>query len=331
MKLGAAMIVKGDADLGPAIRSIYACIPTASPLAVCVDTRHGTLALGFMDDGAGTQFIADPSPFEMWTDTCIHFSANRNRSIDLCPADWVFMLDADETVSGPVREAVDKADRLGVNALYVEQREYWDGVLSFVFKRAAAIRKGTVRYQFPVHNQLLWSGAETGHLDTRVVIHSHYPADMCDRHPRSLPGMLKLWRTPDPHPTVSREAERAHAAFYLQRMAGQRGRLTNGVKWARRCGALESEVAMHVDAYVGGVMCAAGSYGWEAAVEMAHQGIKAHGYKADLCWQLAGLWLYQLEKAKTAPHENTLSGKYRKNLAKIFELLGQAFKVLKGA
>lgn len=331
MKLGAAMIVKGNADLGPALRSLYAVLPHTAPLSACVDMRWGRtadFALGEAAESLDIPVYEDVDGFMMWTPSCIHFAANRNRSIDLCPADWIFILDADETVEGPLLEAVAKADEAGVNALYVARHESVGDTPTRVYSELRAFRKGAMRYQHPVHNQPLWLGEKTAHHDPRVIIRADYPADDPTRLSRSYPALLKLWREEDPHGT-DRNEQRGHAAFFLAKMNVQRKRWAKAFRWALRCVNTDEERRGYAEAWRILAESSLYAHGVDNAFGVADAATRTHPENPDLWRHRIRLDAIKLIEAlgKAGPLDNSVTAKYAPNLQQAFDLLGLGLQI----
>jgi len=225
--LGLAMIVKGDSDPIPAINSCPHDL-----LGVCLDTRTGWDLLEAIEYLGG---VVDTHPFTMWTETSIHFAKNRNRSLDLCErlgAEWLITIDADETIEGPIREAIEEADAKGKNAVRVRYLTYQGNTIVSRDWQFRAHRAGQMRYRYPVHNMPDWIGEPTVLDVDAVTVHAHYPADPTARHPRAYPALLKLWQQGD---GGDRAAEKRHAAYYLAKLSHQRDRASGMAKWAKRC------------------------------------------------------------------------------------------------
>ncbi len=322
MRLGAAMIVRGGIDVTKIMLNLDAILPREASVRICEDGRFGEIHTQYIP---GLDVQVNRDAFELWTSTCPHFAANRNRSIDLCPADWIVWLDADETIHGPLLPAVEEADQAAANALFLPVREHVGGKYTRTFAQLRAFRKGAVRFQFPVHNEPLWLWDRKARFEDAVHVDTHYPADPAARHPRTYPALLKLWREGDPHPTDGREAELAHAAYFLAKLSLQRGRWGAVRKWADRC--LEASETIrrgHANAWLWSALGYMNAYGWEASFRRTKELLPWAPWNADLWHHLARLSLMRWYEtiATASPIENYATAGYLERAQEAFDLLG---------
>ena len=161
----------------------------------------------------------------------IDFSANRNRAFDLAESEWALVLDADEVFVG------DHATKLRAVAADAALNGH-DGAACHIncytntgkAEEGADVRlmknDGTIRYRYPIHNQLRGIKSAT---KTDLAIDSTYVGGMDTRFKRSVPPLLKFWAQ------ATTDDEREHAAFFLARMHAAQNKHREVCKWSRIC------------------------------------------------------------------------------------------------
>lgn len=107
-----------------------------------------------------------------------NFSNQKNHAIDQATGDWVFVLDADEQISGGLRREIEAIIRRpdGLKCYAVPRRNIHFGRWlkyggQYPDWQIRLFRKGTARFFRPAHEQVTYSG-RLGHLRHPLIHHS---------------------------------------------------------------------------------------------------------------------------------------------------------------
>ncbi len=240
-----AMLVKGDEPrFRAAVESVKGHV---TEVVAHIDTRKSDANVAVAQE-LGVRFTAGPPP-----EFCgaIDFAAARNLVHERCTGDWIFVLDSDELVEDAelLRPTLAEVERVGAvnglpyDAVAVMVDCYTDRGYAEGGRDPRIVRRlPTIRWRFPVHNQLTGYSRVFG---CSLKIRSTYVGGLHQRCDRSIPPLLELWRLAnegDPGgelvvngiPIPKGEA-RQHAAFFLARMFTAAGDKERALPWFRIC------------------------------------------------------------------------------------------------
>ena len=223
--VAACMIVKGNEPrFRAALESIHGHV---DEIVALIDTRSGEQNIEVAEQFGCRVFPGEPILWEGEID----FSANRNRAFDLAESEWALVLDADEVFvgdhAGKIRAVAADAALNGYDGAALHINCYTNTGKA---EEGADVRlmknDGTIRYRFPIHNQL--QGIKNA-TKTDLAIDSTYVGGMDTRFKRSVPPLLKFWEQ------ATTDDEREHAAFFLARMNAAQNKHREVCKWSRIC------------------------------------------------------------------------------------------------
>ncbi|MBM7623039.1 sulfotransferase [Sporohalobacter salinus] len=173
MKLSIGMMVKNEE------KHLRECLESLTPIREAIDSELVIIDTGSDDNTVAiAEEFTDRVYFHEWND---HFAEMRNKVIDYCEGDWIFVIDGDEVVKDPT--GLINFFKTGLEDKYntglAEQRSYTDSreshFGSLLMPRLFRL-DGDFHYEGAVHNQPIFKNPV---VDLEVTL-LHYGYDSND-------------------------------------------------------------------------------------------------------------------------------------------------------
>jgi len=288
------MIVKGSASTSLR-RALTSCRHLFDDAVALVDMRHGDQALAVLKE---FDVRADTTPFEMYTEDCIHFAKARNRSFEATEADWCFWIDADEIMEcgDDLRAYVNAAHAEGWQSVAVQFKTYCGAHAGDMTPQIRAARRSDFRMKFPVHNMPI--GIKSRITCALTTLRTDYAGQIADRMKRSVPALRKLFREGD---GGDRKDEQAHAAYFLARMHLAAHEYAEAARWAREVVAIEPDHEGYADIHRNLVQATFMTDGFGPAWKLCINALERHPGMMDLWHQLMSMAFFAWVNAADNP------------------------------
>ena len=239
------------------------------------------------------------------------------------------------------RQAAKIAEARGVkyDAIALDVQCYTDQGLAETSKDVRIVPNlPTIRYRFPVHNQLTGYSRVYG---ADVKVRSTYVGGLMRRVERAVPPLLELWRLGGEEPrdgdltvngiTIPKADARKHAAFFCARMYTAGGMHAEARPWFERCRSECSDLKYAAPFWTWNALSELNVAGVTAAEAIVDEGLRHWPSHPDLHHVRIGLDL--IRWARAAVNEGAMPGvpmtsrQYLRGLSSAVRALGLPVRV----